>query len=86
LNSKIEINDENLKKIKLVETYFNLCKGNIFSEYNSNNEDLENWYGTVSFANVYSKAENNETFVDFFNNKSPDYRLRMGKITASNED
>ncbi|QBN19226.1 hypothetical protein [Flavobacterium nackdongense] len=86
LNSNIYINDENLKKIKLVETYFNLCKGNIFSEYNSNNEDLENWYGNVAFFNVYSKAENQETFIDFFNSKIPDYRLRMGKITASNED
>jgi hypothetical protein len=86
LDTKIEINDENLKKVKLVETYFNLCKGNIFSEYNSNNEDLENWYGNVAFSNVYSQADNNETFVDFLNEKSPDFRLRMGKITASNED
>lgn len=83
LDSEIQINDENLKKIKLVKMYFNLCKGNIFSEYNSNNEDLENWYGNTAFANVYSQAENNETFVDSFNAKSPDFRLRMGKITAS---
>jgi hypothetical protein len=86
LDPKIDINDENLKKIRLTETYFNLCKGNIFTEYNSNNEDLENWYGNVSFFNVYSKVENNETFIDFLNEKSPDFRLRMGKITVSNED
>lgn len=86
LNSAIEINDENLKKIRLAETYFNLCKGNIFTEYNSDNEDLENWYGNVAFFNVYSKVENKETFIDFLNEKSPDFRLRMGKITASNED
>ncbi|TDD99672.1 hypothetical protein [Flavobacterium cellulosilyticum] len=86
LNSEIEINDEHLNKIKLEKTYFNLCKGNIFLEYNSNNEDLENWYGNAAFSNVYSQAENNETFVDSFNNKSPDYRLRMGRITVSNDD
>lgn len=86
LDPEIEINNENLIKIKLVETYFNLCKGNIFSVYNSNNEDLENWYGNVAFANVYSKADNAETFVDSSNDKKPDFRLRMGKITVSNED
>ena len=86
LDTQIEINDENLKKINLVKTYFNLCNGNVFSEYNSNNEDLENWYGNTAFSNVYSQADNSETFVDSSNAKSPDYRLRMGKITASNDD
>lgn len=86
LDSKIEINDENLKKVKLEEMYFNLCKGNIFTEYNSNNEDLESWYGNAAFFNVYSQAENKETFIDFLNEKRPDFRLRIGKITASNDD
>jgi hypothetical protein len=86
LDPQIQINDENLKKINLVKTYFNLCKGNIFTEYNNNNEDLENWYGNTVFANVYSQADNSETFVDSFNTKNPDFRLRMGKITASNDD
>lgn len=85
LDTQIVVNDENLKKINLVKTYFNLCNGNVFSEYNSNNEDLENWYGNSAFFNVYSQAENSETFVDSYNAKSPDYRLRMGKITASDE-
>jgi len=86
LDKNIVINEENLKRIRLTETYFNLCKGNIFTEYNSNNEDLENWYGNVAFFNVYSKVENSGTFIDYLNEKSPDFRLRMGKITASNED
>lgn len=86
LDKNIEINNENLKRIRLTETYFNLCKGNIFTEYNSNNEDLENWYGNVAFFNVYSEVENGQTFIDFLNEKSPDFRLRMGKITVSNED
>jgi hypothetical protein len=29
--------------------YFNLCKGNIFTENNSDNSDLENWYGNSVF-------------------------------------
>lgn len=80
------INDDNLKKIKLEQMYFNLCNGNIFVEDNSNNQDLENWYGNAAFANVYSKAENNITFIDFMNEKRPDFRLRIGGITASNDD
>ncbi|WP_343696125.1 hypothetical protein [Flavobacterium sp.] len=83
LDSKTEINDANLKKIKFEEMYFNLCKGNIFTEYNSNNEDLESWYGNSVFFNVYSQSDNKETFIDIFNPKKPDYRLQLGKITAS---
>lgn len=85
LDSKIEINGANLKKIKFEEMYFNFCKGNIFTEYNSNNEDLENWYGNTAFSNVYSKSDNKETFIDLFNDKKPDFRLRIAKITASND-
>ncbi|TDE46612.1 hypothetical protein E0I26_00575 [Flavobacterium rhamnosiphilum] len=85
LDNKIEINGENLKKIKFEEMYFNFCKGNIFTEYNSNNEDLENWYGNSAFSNVYSKSDNKETFIDLFNDKKPDFRLRIAKITASND-
>lgn len=85
LDSKIEINDANLKKIKFEEMYFNQCKGNIFTEFNSNNEDLENWYGNSIFFNVYSQSNNNETFIDISNPKRPDYRLNIGKITASNK-
>lgn len=83
LDSKIEINAANLKKIKFEEMYFNLCKGNIFTEYNSNNEDLESWYGNSVFFNVHSQSDNKETFIDIFNPKKPDYRLQLGKITAS---
>lgn len=86
LDKEILINDENLKKIKLEQMYFNLCNGNIFVDENSNNQDLENWYGNAAFANVYSKAENIITFIDFMNEKRPDFRLRIGKITASNDD
>ncbi|MBK0369659.1 hypothetical protein [Flavobacterium agrisoli] len=83
LSNQIEINDKNLKKIKFEEMYFNMCKGNIFTEYNSNNEDLENWYGNSIFFNVYSQSDNNETFIDVLNPKRPDFRLKIGKITAS---
>lgn len=86
LDEKITINDENLKKLKFQEMYFNTCKGNIFLENNSNNEDLESWYGNASFFNVYSQGENIETFIDPFNDKRPDFRLNIGKITASKND
>lgn len=86
LDEKIIVNEENLKKIKIREMYFNSCKGNIFVENNQNNEDLENWYGNASFFNVYSQGENTETFIDPFNDKRPDFRLNIGKITASKND
>ncbi len=85
LEDKITINQENLEKIKFTDMYFNNCNGNIFTEYNSNNEDLENWYGNRAFFNVYSKSSNAETFIDLKNEKRPDYRLRINKIIASNE-
>lgn len=83
---KIVVNQESLEKIKFSNMYFNNCNGNIFVENNSNNEDLENWYGNHAFFNVYSKSHNSETFIDIASNsKRPDYRLRINKIIASNE-
>jgi hypothetical protein len=82
LDSKIEVTETNLKKIRFENMYFNLCNGNIFSENNPDNSDLESWYGTTSFFNVYATTENNETFLDFLNTRRPDYRLGLSKITA----
>jgi hypothetical protein len=66
--------------------YFNNCNGNIFTENNSNNDDLENWYGNQVFFNVYSKGDNIETFIASDNLKRPDFRLQINKILASNDD
>lgn len=83
IDSKVQINANNLEKIKFNEMYFNNCRGNIFSEHNSNNADLENWYGNRAFFNVYSKSSDSETFIDSKNAKRPDFRLRINKIIAS---
>ncbi|MDP5202250.1 hypothetical protein [Flavobacterium sp. DG2-3] len=83
LDSKTEINGDNLKKIKFEEMFFNQCSGNIFKEGMTDNADLENWYGNSIFSNVYSHTDNKETFVDAYNPKRPDFRLQLGKITAS---
>ncbi len=85
LEDKINVNQENLEKIKFANMYFNNCNGNIFVENNANNEDLENWYGNTSFFNVYAKSFNSETFIDLNNDKRPDFRLRINKILATNE-
>jgi hypothetical protein len=86
LNSGIEINDKNLNKIKFEEMYFNSCKGNIFTEGYTDNTDLESWYGNSAFFNVYTQGSNNkETFIDIANAKRPDFRLNIGKITASSK-
>lgn len=86
LDDKIRINSETLDKIKFSKTYFNNCNGNIFVRGNQNNEDLENWYGSRSFNNVYSKGPDSETFIDTENSKRPDFRLRINRIIASNGD
>lgn len=85
LDQNIIINDTNLSKIKLKNTYFNNCNGNIFSNLNENNEDLENWYGNPSFLNVYSKTLHAELFIELNTNKKPDYRLKISKIIAMNK-
>lgn len=84
LDSKIPVNETSFKKISLQDIYFNNCKGNIFTENNTNNEDLEDYYAQTPFANLYSSGENKDTFIDYKNPKQPDFRLKIGKITASN--
>ncbi|APY01035.1 hypothetical protein [Lacinutrix venerupis] len=86
LDNKININSDNLDKIVFSRTYFNNCNGNIFIKNKSNNEDLENWYGSRAFNNVYSKGPDSETFIDSNNAKNPDYRLRINQIVASRDD
>ncbi|MDN3666837.1 hypothetical protein ACFFU1_08650 [Algibacter miyuki] len=85
LAETININQENLDKLKFSNMYFNNCNGNIFVENNTNNEDLENWYGNAAFYNVYSKSHNAETFIDIRNERRPDFRLRINKIIASHD-
>jgi len=85
LDNEIKVNSENLERIKLSEMYFNNCNGNIFTKNDSNNDDLENWYGNSAFKNVYSKGADSETFIDLKNPKHPDFRLRINKIIASND-
>ena len=84
-DKNIKVNSENLEKIQFTRTYFNNCKGNIFVENTTNNEDLENWYGNRAFNNVYSKGPDSETFIDANNSKRPDFRLRINRIIASND-
>ncbi|EDP70828.1 hypothetical protein FBALC1_08713 [Flavobacteriales bacterium ALC-1] len=84
-DARIPINNDNLEKIKFTQSYFNNCKGNIFRKGYSNNDDLESWYGSRIFDNVYSKGPDTETFIAYDNNKLPDFRLRINKIIASND-
>ena len=86
LAQDIKINNENLQKINFELTYFNNCDGNIFVKYDSNNDDLESWYGSRAFDNVYSKGSDTETFIDIKNQRGPDYRLRINKIVATSDN
>lgn len=82
LHNKIWINNDNLLKMQFTNMYFNNCQGNIFTENNPNNEDLENWYGNRAFGNVYSQGIDYETFIDVQNLDNPDFRLRINNIIA----
>ena len=85
IDNSVTINDDTLNKMKFTNTYFNNCNGNIFRKGFSNNEDLENWYGSRAFDNVYSTGPDSETFIDANNTKDPDFRLRINRIIASND-
>ncbi|WP_431157742.1 hypothetical protein [Winogradskyella poriferorum] len=85
LDENIKMTDASLRKIEFVRTYFNNCNGNIFREGYTNNDDLESWYGSRAFNNVYSKAPDTETFIASNHKKYPDFRLRINRIIASND-
>jgi len=82
LDDEIKMDNTNLKRIKLEQMYFNNCKGNIFVENSTNNEDLEDYYGNPQFSNLYEHTPNQEMFIDI-KAKTPDFRVKIGKITAS---
>lgn len=86
LDDQIKINDASLNQLQFTSTYFNNCNGNIFRKGFFNNDDLESWYGSRAFNNVYSKGPDSETFIDIKNTRQPDFRLRINRIIASNDD
>jgi len=83
LDQDTKLEPTTFKNIKFEETYFNNCKGNIFVENSTNNEDLEDYYGNTSFFNYYANTANDEMFLDISNDKNnPDFRIKLSKITA----
>jgi len=86
LDEAIELNDTNLSKIKFTSTYFNNCRGNIFIANQANNDDLESWYGSRAFNNVYAKGNDSETFIAAHHRRQPDFRLKINKIYAANDN
>ena len=84
LDDEIKLESGGLKKVEFKEMYFSNCKGNIFVENTADNADLEDYYGNLSFSNLYENTPNAEMFIDSSNAKStPDFRVKIGKITAS---
>ena len=83
LDDEIAIETSNLAKIKLSQNYFNNCKGNIFSENSTNNEDLESHYGDPGFNNLYEFIANDQMFLNVKGPKDFDFRIKVGKFAAS---
>lgn len=87
LSETIKPEEGGLKKIEFKQMYFNNCKGNIFIENSTNNEDLEDFYGNAAFANLYESTPNDVMFIDpKSTSKTPDFRVQIGKITASTKN
>ena len=86
MDNTIELNNDNLNKLVFTSNYFNNCNGNIFTKYRNNNDDLENWYGSSAFNNVYSKGPDSETFIDAKSTSRPDFRLRINRIVATRNE
>lgn len=84
IDEKTPINHENLSKIKLSNIHFNNCKGNVFVEFNSNNQKLESWYNNPNFYNVTANTPHSETFINITPSR-PDYRLRSNTTLALNK-
>ncbi|MDO6761579.1 hypothetical protein Q4566_15320 [Tamlana sp. 2_MG-2023] len=84
IDENIKINATNLSKIKLRNICFNNCSGNIFSNLNKGNTDLEIRYKKPIFFNDYSKINHSELFIDLSSNKKVDYRLRTHNMIAMN--
>jgi len=84
LSEAIKMNNESLEKIQFTRTFFNNCKGNIYRRNYANNDDLESWYGSRAFDNLYSRGSDAETFIDAKSSKNPDFRLKLNRIIASN--
>lgn len=85
LAQDIKLDNATLKKIEIRDTYINSCKGNIFVENSANNEDLEDYYGDISYGIVYEFVGNKDMFLDIYNVKNnPDFRIKLSNITASN--
>lgn len=84
LDDEISLDEKSFKMLKFEEVFFNNCKGNIFVENSTNNEDLEDYYGNAAFFNVYENQQNDNMFIDIYNKtNNPDFRIKLGKITAS---
>lgn len=84
LQETIAVNQKNLDKIKFSNMHFLNCRGNIFTEYRDNNDDLENWFGNPAFFNFYDpNGVDNEIFIKMRDEKRPDFRIRIDKIGAA---
>ena len=80
-SSEIELKPQNLDKVKLKKVFINNCVKNITSELGlTASEDLESNYAATIYGNVYSKVLSADIFNDANNERTPDYRIKIGSI------
>jgi hypothetical protein len=83
MDDEITMDAPTMKKYSFREVFFNSCKGYIFMENTTDNSDIEDYYATPAFFNLYENLDNKNMFIDAYNIKTPDFRIQIGKITAS---
>jgi hypothetical protein len=81
MSSSVELVESNLNKIKLLNLFINNCKENISSELGGvTNDDLESYYSAKLYGNVYQNVLQADIFNDVNNERTPDYRIKIGGI------
>ncbi len=63
LEDKIQVDQENLEKIKISDIYFKNCVGYVQSKDHSNNAALENWYSNKDFLNMFSRGNQSKIYI-----------------------
>lgn len=81
MSSSVELVESNLNKIKLLNLFINNCTANISSELGgATNNDLESYYSAKMYGNVYQNVLQADIFNDVNNERTPDYRIKIGGI------
>ncbi|MEO8234667.1 MAG: hypothetical protein ABI549_04565 [Flavobacterium sp.] len=82
-DANLNVNSENLEKVKFQNMLLNNCKSYVSSEVVENNEQLESWYNNEKFNITCSKVVNGLLFADLDFKSSPDLQLKNNNLLTT---